>query len=99
MTNSETFVTWKAYWTGGVASVTVLITICIALMTAHAWRPHKDAVTQESLTEHVSVAREERKEIIASIDHVEESVHKIELEQAKMIQTLDLVYEEVLGLD
>ena len=93
--NSETFVTWKAYWTGGLATITVVVSISIAVYVAHTSRPHKDAVYHIDLQEHVSTAREERKEISAKISHVEASVHQVEVDQAVMVKTLENIYKEV----
>jgi len=95
MVTNDTFVSWKAYWTGGIAITTIVITIVIALGGLHISRPHKNAVTNDSLKEHVSTARQERKDISLKIDHIEDSVHKVEIEQAKITETLDRVYEEV----
>lgn len=96
--NSETFVTWKAYWKGAVASIAVVVTIVIAVAAAHTSRPHKGAVTNDSLQEHVSAARQERRDISLKIDHIETAVHSVEMEQAVMIETLNNVYEEVKKL-
>jgi len=101
-TNSEKYVTWKAYWKGAVASIAVVVTILIAIAAAHTSRIHKGAVSIESLKEHATTAREERKaagverkEIIKKIDHIESSVHKVEMKQAVMIEKLDAA----LGLE
>lgn len=102
-TNSDKYVTWKAYWRVTLAAIAIIVPIAailvvIGLAMASSHQNTHDT-SNDNLKEHVSNAKQERKEISIKMDHVEDSVHKIEVEQAKMIQTLDLVYEEVLGLN
>ena len=103
---SEAFITYKTYVTWGLASITILVTVSIAIISAHAWQGHRDAVDHDDLTEHVSTAREERQEIknegrserraiSLKIDHIEDSVHAVEVRQAVMVETLNNIYEEV----
>ena len=90
----------------GIASVIAVLTLGATLFGWHLMGPHRGAVTHESLREHVSTAREERKEIRSDgklerqaislkIDHIEDSIHALELEQAPMAELLENIYEEV----
>jgi len=69
-TNREKFVTWQAYWKGAVASIAVVVTIVGLLIAAHTSRPHKGAVSIESLQEHEAVARQERQKIGSVLNHL-----------------------------
>lgn len=75
-----------------IAAAAIAVTLGLAAWGNHASRHHRES---ERLEKHVVNAHAERQGLSGKLDHIEHSVHSMEVQQAVMVEKLD----QALGLD
>ena len=88
--------------------ILALIPVVVTVILANDVRHNGVHISEkQELQQHVKTARQERKDNMAlsrservnitqKVEELQECVQEMEVEQARIIQTLDLVYEEII---